>query len=737
MADSAPPVIRFRAWVGENLERGWNLRRKESYYVSLPSLKDYWTDHNIDQILDLYNIEEDPKDIKESYLRIFSVLVHVGFPGPIRRLMSRGMDDNYFPAIHSLQDLGHDFENIRPQVLEEQWKFFPLIIGSPVMHKRSSAVPIVFKTYSGVNGKRLYKSETAVYKRLMNQKNEGITRYYGSFYCCGVHEEPDIRVIMLEYAQKGTLLEFLKTTRPPESQQDISKLWTRLFRIFDVLFSLHSLSSSATKLMRGIHKDIHPNNILVFEENNESPFNVFFKLADFGLAEINGDTGPSGLMEIKHGGSRMYFKRQVIPEVVDLWALGAVYSEVLVWSLAGFPAIERFRQERHNFILTKCKHLEASKYDACFHDGLERLSVVDDFLQEVLSEFTGDRTIASAMMRIILDQLLVNSPSQKDALTIRTAAEKALSGGPVSDTRDSSNNQTDDQNSTTIVPGTSGINRAEVHERVSLSGERTPDLERPPALPGGNTHPIEIPGILTGLPTGPDSHELQGQDSLEEYVPVDYLHTLLTEKDSSRFSLRRLLGKSQGGQDIVDLPGMRRAKQLISDNGGRDQIMLIDNSWNTFRYKSEVEKAARVISYWVKGTDTDGMDLYFASDSSKPKKCFDSRDVEKAIRKAAPMREKCNMTKCLENVMEPVCQGELRNTSVYIFTDGRWENDKDEVKLVIMRAMANLTRPGHFPPPSRLMFQFVQVGPRMGPGVDNMQYLDDKCKVEHNSEIYY
>jgi serine/threonine protein kinase len=56
-----------------------------------------------------------------------------------------------------------------------------------------------------------------------------------------------------------------------------------------------------------IHQDIQPANILVFHGDTDSPYDVSFKLADFGLAEIVKIVeGEGAIVPVDNEGNRMY-----------------------------------------------------------------------------------------------------------------------------------------------------------------------------------------------------------------------------------------------------------------------------------------------------------------------------------------------------------------------------------------------------------------------------------------------
>ncbi|KAF9770537.1 hypothetical protein IL306_011900 [Fusarium sp. DS 682] len=113
---------------------------------------------------------------------------------------------------------------------------------------------VVFKTYEGTRAQRLYKVEADAYGQLLRSDNEGyITKHFASFSFQGMEKS----IIVLE-----------------------------------------------------VHQDIQPSNILVFpQKDTGSRFDVNFKLADFGLAEIGRISLPGDSLMTKRRGNRMYSEK--------------------------------------------------------------------------------------------------------------------------------------------------------------------------------------------------------------------------------------------------------------------------------------------------------------------------------------------------------------------------------------------------------------------------------------------
>ena len=94
----------------------------------------------------------------------------------------------------------------------------------------------------------------------------------------------------------------------------------------------------------GYHHDLKPENILFYEATGD------FEISDFGSGKVHtyrsgshNTPSPHGTLTYEPpeaagagGTSRPY----------DMWSLGCVFLELLVWAVLGFPAVEEFRKKR-------------------------------------------------------------------------------------------------------------------------------------------------------------------------------------------------------------------------------------------------------------------------------------------------------------------------------------------------------------------------------------------------------
>ncbi|KAG4293513.1 serine/threonine protein kinase [Fusarium proliferatum] len=453
------PIAKFRQWVIQNQRIGLNGFEQETRYVSISSLQDYWTIARIREVLELCLIEADIDQIAARFLRIFSLLVHIGRHGDIKTFLDRDLDDQVFISPGLAQGKIPDFSD----VFEKHWSFFPVEFRThgarqqallsrqilPLGYYKSfkevnsrfeaalykvqidpdycdlvpKDTPLVFKIYRGYEMKEDYNLETDSYSYLNGKEQQAVTKCYGSFSC----EETDFRVIMLEYASEGSLRSFFRNIHPPVSAVEFRELWANLVGLLEGVDALHTCHDTK----QGIHQDIKPENILVFPKSLESRFDVRFKLTDFHVTEFK-HLDREGKMMINNWGSRLYCApecyanspaqvnvRRLVSPNIDLWALGAVFSEILVWSISGHAALEKYRKARQREISTLA-YVQARGIDACFHDGHKRLPVVDQFLKDVLDHQRAADGVSPAISHMILNFMMTNEKKRLRAIEIKS-----------------------------------------------------------------------------------------------------------------------------------------------------------------------------------------------------------------------------------------------------------------------------------------------------------------------------
>ncbi|KAG5759530.1 hypothetical protein H9Q72_012345 [Fusarium xylarioides] len=795
-------IDHFCQYIVANLFGGINGDGEMVPYVIPSALDNYWTGRRVDIILNSQQppVAQSSDWIISDFLRVFSILTHIGQPQEISYFcrLAKGLDDYRLPfdqsCFPSTCKWAGDF-------LHHQWMFIPLFFPPdkilyrdvhpktilPVTYQRkltqkrggrdtatlwevqvhsrgsltaSEEQPVVFKVYEGAGTEDLYKAETDVYLKLRTKYNKYITQHLASFSFQGKRKH----IIVLEYAAGGSLLDFFKNTPIPASPNEFRLLWGRLLKLLDALHFLHDLhrpDGAPVWFLAGIHQDIQPANILVFpEKDKDSRFDVKFKLTDFGLADIGRISTSGGKLATENRGNRMYISpesfanfsvqdtvRTDLRPTADIWALGAVFSDVLVWSISGEPAREQYRLRRRAEIFSQL-HLKERDHDACFHDGVERLAAVEESHKLALQNKRVNDNISPCMSEIILDYMLTSVDERLTAMNIRIRAEKKIKNM----TEDSLDNRQTVTIGRPTQPRHTSPNRQRTVPNASLSGSSQAGNLGLPVRQRGNqfcasprtsldhsTAGPSSPAPSVTQVTSPSMANGQLQVQTPKYPPtvvkvtVDEVYRMM-EKTSTSFPTSIGM-RPDKAKEIMKLPGMEEARIKIAMARGRDQIMLIDNFRSMGPYKPKVVKTARVISYVAKAVDKDGMELYAASEiAKKPRKCKNSSQIEKAINRMPTVDGTCNMRGCLDTILDRVLVGrKVKPTSIYVYTDGVWEPGADQVKFSIKRAIDYLIKCGQ--PSSTLMFQFVQFGSDTE-GTGRLKYLDNKCVREVETESY-
>ncbi|KAM5360453.1 hypothetical protein ACJZ2D_013731 [Fusarium nematophilum] len=841
MAKAEDLSARFCSYVEDSQIKGINYRGEEAAYVSRDSLERYWTTERIRDVLLSCepHLTEDAASIQKRFPLIFSILVYISAPSAISYFARRDWDDHHLPMSPADLNRRHWAEAF----LEIQWMFRPLEFSDRAIDRRElqtdRILPLKYtrqisedgrdqdaariweakihggyknlipeaahrlteqdgraalKVYESDSAEGLYNAEAYTYAMLSN-RFENITRLYGSFSFKGTQS----RMLVLEYAPGGSLVDFFQNTQPPVTPEDFNLLWDRLLELTDGLHALHNLSApelsssgsivgwvlfgevpSAINHCGRIHLDIKPSNILVFPQSDKSRFDVRFKLADFGITEMKRVSRTNPDMAIKNGGSRMYsppecytnssaqaISRSPVNIRSDIWALGAVYSEVLVWSLAGEKGREDYRSERKREI-SQHTNLLGSGFDACFHDGIRRLDQVEKSHLQALERKRQTDARSPRMSDFILHYMLTDRDARLEAKQLQLhAPPRAIYLDEPSLPRTQPLRETRQRQTWSEGSGLRDVlssPRGLLHPPPSSSP--VPPQLRPPLLtelpgrgvfsaPQLNTHarmsslpylsesPPDEAGLeRLDLPEHPPSQREESRASgatapfpQEDLVTVGMVYPILKEKNKSITRAIRL--KIQGKEsDVMGLAGMEDARSKIKACGGREQIMLVDNFSSMKPHMDKVCKTARVISYVAKVADDNEMDLYFASDPTTPLKCSSSTAIESAIRKMKTVEGKCNMRNCLNDILKQAWGdgvGAVNSTSIYVYTDGVWEPGEDHVDHVIKRAIGQLVEAKE--PSSTLMIQFIQFG-RDETGSARLRYLDDKCTEVHDPEEY-
>ncbi|CAI6340153.1 unnamed protein product [Periconia digitata] len=238
----------------------------------------------------------------------------------------------------------------------------------------------------------------------------------------------------------GATLEDFFARPPPVYEEDIILFWERLVDVLKPLARIqkHPNPDNIFKFLQGIHNDIKPTNILVAEPNNAfqkesnrcSSYDVTFKLADLGLTHFSPAEKERKARIKAVSGTQIFtapeyyrnekdrFSQSDIREAKpskDIWSMGCVFSEAVVWSVLGPEGLNRYRTERTK-ATNEISKLCNSAYSGCFHDTKKVLHIVHEMhTQASIGCRRGDNVVAGIIN--VVESMLQDSqrPSAAEA----------------------------------------------------------------------------------------------------------------------------------------------------------------------------------------------------------------------------------------------------------------------------------------------------------------------------------
>jgi hypothetical protein len=125
------------------------------------------------------------------------------------------------------------------------------------------------------------------------------------------------------------------------------------------------------------------------------------------------------------------FSKSNVRSSMDIWSLGAIYSEAAVWTLHGPEGLKRYREARQMNIRTLPVF---DQVNDCFHDGEQVLAAVEQQHGSLLDEVIGEhgerklmRSLTGRVVNVVIEQMLLADPSSRRAAKdLYPQAEKLL-----------------------------------------------------------------------------------------------------------------------------------------------------------------------------------------------------------------------------------------------------------------------------------------------------------------------
>ncbi|KAI8958702.1 hypothetical protein F5Y11DRAFT_359799 [Daldinia sp. FL1419] len=449
------PLVDFCRYIDRKKKRyvGLDASDNDTSFVPLDVLRDYWTKARVGAVLKAYRetLTSDIETIRKHYIRTFSY-----------NLNDTKLPLKQYPVEWSP---GPIYANLFAKVREHQWTFFPFNFSNDQLDDHcldnGIVLPIeklrqisqgdaavvhqikihdscnfldskdqkglnqdifVLKTYHRPSFEKLYLNEVKALRMLKNSPSSNIVTYYGSF------QQNDTYNIILEYADREDLGALFKAPRPEGSE--VEKFWKSLILpCLEGLERVHHLMMNVDdQEVNGIHEDIKPNNILLFKGRSGSRYDFVPKIADFGLFTHvrKSNANSSEAMGLDNLGNQLYSApecshtssyRENAPNMIntkaDIFSFGAVLSDACAWIKGGPDEKTKYyeqRKKRHQSV----QAFRGSDYEACFHDGVGRLDVVDEMHRDIRDycQSVGDN-ITPRVMDIIEQHMMLPSANNR------------------------------------------------------------------------------------------------------------------------------------------------------------------------------------------------------------------------------------------------------------------------------------------------------------------------------------
>ena len=168
--------------------------------------------------------------------------------------------------------------------------------------------------------------------------------------------------MLFPYAQCN-LREYMRDGKFGGGKEDVLWLLEQFKGLASALKKIHGLTDEQSPMLQpptqgaiqrerraGWHHDIKPENILFSIYRHTNPPRKLFQISDWGSGKIN--TIISGTVNTNSPtGTPTYEPPEFIIEgrtsrPYDVWSLGCVFLELLVWALVNFDAVEKLKKDR-------------------------------------------------------------------------------------------------------------------------------------------------------------------------------------------------------------------------------------------------------------------------------------------------------------------------------------------------------------------------------------------------------
>ncbi|KAI1010794.1 hypothetical protein LB503_005027 [Fusarium chuoi] len=416
------------------------------------------------------NIHALPTTIENGYLNIFSILVYISRTYLINNFTSNGYQDQQLPLLNA-RCFGDDpaLVDDMNEFCEHQWMFCPLIfsrhtpmdkrhidprqilpikttvtITTDSNHSKSNIRVVTLypecfdrewsPTYRTGERETLRDAWIKEYNAFAAIEScDYIVKYLGSF------EQNNRCFMILGHASEGSLLELFKRNERPVTEEERRYFLYGLMGLTKAIDKIQNLGGGPRNQRTGFaHRDIKPANILVFPgQDGRYSYGFRMKLADFDTATPNLPIDEDESSFQDNDGNRTYcspeatrlYKDQEkgfmqVPVASDVWSLGCVISEAIVWVAGGTAALDEAASDRRREILTHWPLLADGSFGECFHNSSTALTCVVKSHSAALDALQGPIFLSRNVCSLVEHCMLVPYRERQSPILIWKTFER-------------------------------------------------------------------------------------------------------------------------------------------------------------------------------------------------------------------------------------------------------------------------------------------------------------------------
>ncbi|KAL8755893.1 MAG: hypothetical protein Q9199_003320 [Rusavskia elegans] len=656
--DSNTAIQKLIKWVQSTKDRGMRCAAGEESvynwdvpYVSRTALEDYFgQDHAVDNLLQALYSEDgsvlealDAGHIKKKYSMVFCLLIVIGHGRFINYFVEHGIDDQRLPL--------HDQRNFPttasdPQFFgkfyQQQWQFCVPDLDADICRTfdhREWIIPIrrmrtlgdggsahvykievhgsynklerggshdscgphpnifVLKSYRNtVDAEKYYDNEWKALKRVHSPApSPHIVRFFGRFILGGVYN------ILLEYADMGTLEDYLAKTPPPCTAKDIIDFWRSILSVTWGLHRIHNSTHSAPsgtdgpRIFQGWHHDIKPPNLLVKSQRGGSAYNFECKLADLGLSHFKRSrswqrdsvgkdaygTRTYGAPECFRDDNAIFNEHLSVRQSVDVWSLGCVLSEAATWVACNWNYVDEYRAQRRMEIK---KMVRFRENDDFFHNGdNDLLETVSINHANLVDSVRPCDFVTKEVIKMISDDMLRPSEldARRNARYLVNQSELIIKGAK------KKLEKTADR-FTSAGPAAQSINLQSPTEGVLIPPDPVPWNFDPPAQPPYNSDLAQRQSVIRNGSQSNDVHSRPASHTPREQQPTSIQGTYSEHQDNGG-DLQRTLPYPDRAETLPPHASRPSGTQHVSSMPGQFQSSMpyrrrpeSYNGWSVF-----------------------------------------------------------------------------------------------------------------------------------------------------------